>query len=54
MLSSGFLRVDQNKGDAAGLVAAVDPGVVGLLLDQHVARLEMDFSNQHGRANPAM
>src|SRR5262249_28237777 len=48
-VSSRLLRVDQDEGDAAGLGAAVDPGMVGALLDQHVARLEvhLDVVEQH-------
>ena len=38
------LRVDQDEGDAAGFLAAIDPGVVGALLDQHVARLHVDLA----------
>src|SRR6266702_8373416 len=41
---SGLLRVHQDEGDPAGLAAAVHPGVVGRLLHDHVARLEMDFA----------
>src|SRR6476660_2353965 len=36
--------VDQYKSDAAGPRAAVDPGVVGSLLNQHVARREMHLA----------
>src|SRR3954469_14134015 len=42
-LFSRFLGVDQDEGDAAGLGAAVDPGMVGALLHQHVAGLEMNL-----------
>src|SRR2546425_11546499 len=41
--SSWLLRINEHEGDAAGLGAAVDPGMVGALLDQHVAGLEMDL-----------
>src|SRR5215813_14357564 len=40
---SRLLRIDQDEGDAAGLGAAIDPGVIGALLHQYVARLEMNF-----------
>src|SRR5215475_7914730 len=40
---SRLLRIDQDEGDAARLGAAIDPGVIGALLHQYVARLEMNF-----------
>src|SRR5262249_240857 len=40
---SRLLRIDQDEGDAAGLGAAIDPGVIRALLHQYVARLEMNF-----------
>src|SRR5262249_41541252 len=41
--SQRLSRIDQDERDAARLAAAVDPGVVGALLDEHVARPEMDL-----------
>src|SRR4029453_17689470 len=35
--NSWLLRVDQDERDPAWLAAAIDPGVVGALLPQHVA-----------------
>src|SRR5258708_1127164 len=40
----GIDGVDQHESDATGLGAAIDPGVVGALLPQHVAGLEMDLA----------
>jgi len=37
------LRIDEHEGDAAHFFAAVDPGMVGALLYQHVAGLQMDL-----------
>src|SRR5581483_5389894 len=36
--------VDEDESDPAGFGSPVDPGVIGALLDQHVAGLEMDFA----------
>src|SRR5262245_56187800 len=46
---SWLLGIDEDEGNATGLGSAVDPGVVGALLDQHVAGLEMDLAvvDQH-------
>src|SRR6516164_5463802 len=41
--SSRLLRIDQDEGDAAGLGAAIDPGVIGALLHQDVSRLQVNF-----------
>src|SRR4051812_19231401 len=35
--------VDQNERNSTGLSAVVDPGVVGALLDEHIACCHMDF-----------
>src|SRR5215470_5377615 len=40
---SRLLRVDEHEGDTAGLGPAIDPGVIGALLHQHIARLEMNL-----------
>src|SRR5271170_8218185 len=39
---SGFLRIHKHESDAARLLAVVEPGVIDRLLDDHIARLEMD------------
>src|SRR3954453_19606111 len=39
-----FLRLDQDECNATRLGSPVDPGVVGALLDQYVAGLEMDLA----------
>src|SRR5712671_2826857 len=39
-----LLRLDQDECNATGLGSPVDPGMVGALLDQHVAGLEMDLA----------
>src|ERR1700730_18221224 len=41
--SSRLLRIDQDEGDAAGLAAAIDPGVIGALLHQDVSRLQVNL-----------
>src|SRR6266702_4394613 len=41
--SSRLLRIDQDEGDAAGLGAAIDPGVIGALLHQDVSRLQVNL-----------
>src|SRR5262249_34828015 len=41
--NSRLLGVDQDEGDTAGFIAAIYPGVVGALLHQNIASLEMDF-----------
>src|SRR5215467_4136687 len=38
---SRLLRVHQHKENTTRLLAAIDPGVVGRLLHDHVARLQM-------------
>src|SRR5580704_9127036 len=40
----GSLAVDEDEGDAAGLLAVINPGVIGGLLHQHVASLHMDLA----------
>src|SRR5258706_5929124 len=39
-----IVRVDQDERDLAWRGAAIDPGVVGRLLDQHVTGLEVDLA----------
>src|SRR5262249_43612397 len=41
---SWLLGINEDEGNATGLASAVDPGVVGALLDQHVASLEVDLA----------
>jgi hypothetical protein len=36
---SRLLRINKHEGDAAGLGAAIDPGVIGALLHEDVAGL---------------
>src|ERR1700761_2518617 len=43
----GRLRVDQDESDAAYSAAVVDPGMVRALLDQHIARLQMNLRVVH-------
>src|SRR5215467_12227948 len=43
-LTSWLMRVDQDECNATGLGSAVDPGVVGALLDQYVTGLEMHLA----------
>src|SRR5262245_45257573 len=40
---SRLLRINKQEGDAAGLGAAIDPRVIGALLHEHVAGLEVNF-----------
>src|ERR1700730_1206693 len=40
---SRLLGVDQYERDTARLGAAIDPGVIGPLLDQYIAGLEVDL-----------
>src|SRR5262249_36268230 len=40
---SRLLGVDEDESDAAGFGAAIDPGVIGALLHQHVTGFEMNF-----------
>lgn len=42
--TSGLARIHQDEGDAARGGAAVDRGVVGGLLHDHIARLEVHFA----------
>src|SRR5438105_3973725 len=39
----GLLSVNKNEGDAARLCSTIHPGVVGALLHQDIASLEMNF-----------
>src|SRR5215470_7799916 len=36
-----LLRIDQDESDAAGHLAAVDPGVAGALLNEDIARFQV-------------
>ena len=40
--SGGLLRIHQYEGDAAWLLTVVEPGVIGRLLYDYIAGLEMD------------
>src|SRR5262249_19928316 len=40
---SRLLGVDEDESDAAGFGAAIDPGVIGALLHQHVTGFKMNF-----------
>src|SRR6516225_896704 len=40
----GLVRADQHEGDATGDLAVVHPRMIGALLNQNIASLEMDFA----------
>src|SRR5438309_5872056 len=40
---SRLFRINEHEGDAAGLGPAIDPGVIGALLHEHIAGLEVNF-----------
>ena len=42
-LLDSFLRVDQNEGHLARLIAAIRPGVVGASLNGHIARFQVNL-----------